>query len=131
MTSKQAVTDLVPYIHVRDVQRSIDFYAYLGFEPTDVTLDEGVPVWALLVSGSARLMAAQAGEPVDPAAQAVLLYLYTADVAALRDQLAGDGVPVGEIGNPDYMPGGELRVTDPDGYVLLIGQRAGDSDRED
>jgi hypothetical protein len=25
---------------------------------------------------------------------------------------------------PHYMPGGEIRVHDPDGYVLLIGQLA-------
>ena len=123
MTSKQAVTALVPYAHVRDVQRSIDFYAHFGFEPTDVSLDDGVTVWALLVSGSARLMVAQAGADIVPEQQAVLFYLYTSNLADLRNQLVDDGVPVGEITAPDYMPAGEMRVHDPDGYVLLIGQR--------
>ena len=32
------------------------------------------------------------------------------------------GVEVGEVKRPFYMPAGEFRVADPDGYVLLIGQ---------
>jgi hypothetical protein len=31
-------------------------------------------------------------------------------------------VEVGEIEHPSYMPAGELRVLDPDGYVVLVGQ---------
>lgn len=130
MTAPQSVRALVPYAHVADVQRSIDFYAYLGFGPTDVSLDAGVPVWALLVSDSARLMVAQAGEPVDAREQAVLFYLYAPDVSALRRQLEADGLPVSEIAYPDYMPAGELRLHDPDGYLLLIGQTRESADRD-
>ncbi len=68
-------------------------------------------------------MVAQAGEPVAPEQQAILFYLFAPDLAALREQLIDDGVPAGEIGFPDYMPGGEMRVEDPDRYVLLIAQR--------
>jgi hypothetical protein len=32
------------------------------------------------------------------------------------------GVKVSAISYPDYMPKGEIRVDDPDGYTLLIGQ---------
>jgi hypothetical protein len=31
-------------------------------------------------------------------------------------------VEVGEITRPFYMPAGEFRLEDPDGYVLLVGQ---------
>ncbi len=123
MTATHAVNDLVTYVHVADVQRSIDFYAYLGFAPTDVTLDDGVPVWSLLASGSARLMVAQADAEIDRRAQGVLFYLYAPGLAALREELAREGVPVGEIAHPEYMPNGVMRVEDPDGYVLLIAQR--------
>jgi hypothetical protein len=68
-------------------------------------------------------MVAQAEEPVVPEQQAVLFYMFTPDLAALREQLEDAGVPVGEIGSPDYMPGGEMRLEDPDRYVLLIAQR--------
>jgi catechol 2,3-dioxygenase-like lactoylglutathione lyase family enzyme len=124
MTSTPAVNDLVAYAHVADVQRSIDFYAFLGFKATEVTLDDdGVTVWALLVSGSGRLMVSQASEEIEPRAQAILFYLFTPDVAALREKLEREGVPVGEIDHPEYMPSGVFRVEDPDGYVLLIAQR--------
>jgi catechol 2,3-dioxygenase-like lactoylglutathione lyase family enzyme len=124
MTRTHAVTDLVAYAHVADVQRSIDFYAYLGFEPTDVTLDDdGVTIWALLVSGSGRLMVSQADAEIEPRAQAVLFYVFTPDVAGLREKLVREGVPVGEIDHPEYMPNGVFRIEDPDGYVLLIAQR--------
>ena len=123
MTSTHAINDLVAYVHVADVQRSIDFYAYLGFEPAEVTLHEGATVWALLVGGSARLMVAQADQEIDPRAQAVLFYLYAPDLAALREELAGGNVLVGEIDHPEYLPNGVMRLEDPDGYVLLIAQQ--------
>jgi hypothetical protein len=36
--------------------------------------------------------------------------------------LLENSVEVSEIGRPFYMPNGEIRITDPDGYCLLIGQ---------
>ncbi len=123
MTPTHVVSELVPYAHVADVHRTIDFYGRLGFDATDVHLDDGATVWVQLRCGEARLMIARAGEPIAPEQQAILFYLFAPDLAALREQLAGDGVPVGEIAFPDYMPGGEMRVEDPDRYVLLIAQR--------
>jgi hypothetical protein len=40
----------------------------------------------------------------------------------LRDHLLASGVRVSTITYPDYMAKGEVRVEDPDGYCLLIGQ---------
>jgi hypothetical protein len=36
--------------------------------------------------------------------------------------LLASGVDVSAITYPNYMPKGEIRIEDPDGYVLLIGQ---------
>jgi hypothetical protein len=52
----------------------------------------------------------------------VLFYLYSPDLIALRAHLQSSGVKVSPITYPDYMPKGEIRVDDPDGYCLLIGQ---------
>jgi hypothetical protein len=65
-------------------------------------------------------MLAQASEPVDPEKQAVLFYVYCPDVAAFRRMLIDAGVDAGPIQSPFYAPRGEFRVTDPDGYVLMI-----------
>jgi catechol 2,3-dioxygenase-like lactoylglutathione lyase family enzyme len=117
------ITDLVPMAFVASVPRSVEFYGKLGFAVKSKVEDAGELTWVWLESGEADLMLAKASEPVDPAAQAVLFYSYTIDVEATRRELRARGVAVGEIARPSYMPKGEVRVTDPDGYVLLVGQR--------
>ena len=56
-----------------------------------------------------------------------LFYLYAADLKSLRAELLARGVQAGEIAYPDYLPNGEFRVTDPDGYTLMIAQSAPDT----
>ncbi len=144
---------LIPMAHVRSVQASIEFYAHLGFGCVS-RLDglDGRPFWAMLRSprtatqGGAELMLAAADSAIDAGQQAVLFYMYTADVSAIRRRLLDAGLPDGgqyrgqalpslapggdpidyrvvyEIARPHYMPMGEVRVHDPDGYVLLVGQ---------
>ena len=117
------VRDLVPYVHVADVAVSAHFYSLLGFEQVaTVGARDAHQWWAYLQSDRARLMLAQASEPIDPDAQAVLLYLYADDLARLRTQLLAAGLEPSAIAHPAHMPGGEIRMVDPDGYVLLIGQ---------
>ena len=65
-------------------------------------------------------MVARASEPVEPDRQAVLFYLYVDDVAAAQEALAAAGAEVGPITTPFYAPKGEFRLTDPDGYCLMI-----------
>ncbi|MFN2470458.1 MAG: VOC family protein [Gaiellaceae bacterium] len=123
------VKGLTAYAHVADVQRSVDFYGRLGLVEVNRHEHEGRLVWAFVASDAeypneagARLMLAVAGDPVDPTKQAVLFYVWAVDVRALHDELAGQGIAVGPITHPFYMPAGEFRVEDPDGYVLLVGQ---------
>jgi catechol 2,3-dioxygenase-like lactoylglutathione lyase family enzyme len=120
---------LTPYAHVADVRRSVDFYRHLGLEVQSAYESEGKLVWALVArpgdtrSGDrARLMLAQANGPVDAPDQAVLFYCWALDIKELHDQLTAAGVDVGDVEHPFYMPAGEFRALDPDGYVLLIGQ---------
>ena len=120
---------LTAYAHVADVQRSVEFYRRLGLELRNGHEVDGVLVWAFVASpaddpneAGARLMLALADEPVVASDQAVLFYCWTPDVRSLRDELAAAGVEVGEISYPFYMPAGEIRLVDPDGYVLLVGQ---------
>jgi predicted enzyme related to lactoylglutathione lyase len=90
-------------------------------------------------------MLTRASGPVDPAQQAVLFYMYADDVRGLRNHLLASGlvdagrvpgerkmgdqdkpIPAGaavfDIIHPFYMTEGEVRVHDPDGYVILVGQ---------
>lgn len=108
-----------PLLHVASIERSIDFYRELGFEVVDT--DRCDPIgWARLHCEGGAIMLLRAEEPVDPCAQAVLFYLYTPDLPALRRQLVKAGLTVSEIRRPLYMPSGEIRLEDPDGYVLLV-----------
>lgn len=124
--------------HVADVERSIGFYELLGFKVGNRMQEGGRTNWASVGSGAASLMLAVASDPVKPEQQAIL-FLYCRDVPAMREHLLASGVADGgkscggpgpnrgrcvvfEATYPDYMPKGELRVADPDGYCLLIGQ---------
>ncbi len=114
----------------------------LGFDcESRFTGEAGVTNFAGLVAGQAKIFLAKASEPVVPSEQAVLFYLYSNDVAGLRRHLLNKGLldggsPPGEgpaihlpernvvfdLRYPFYMPAGELRVHDLDGYCLLVGQ---------
>jgi predicted enzyme related to lactoylglutathione lyase len=113
---------LVPLASVADVERSIAFYRYLGFEVgnTFAPPDATKPSWAWLKSGDAQLMLAAAPDQsvVDP--KAVLFYLYTDDVAAARASLIEAGLNPGAITTPFYAPRGEFELVDPDGYVVMV-----------
>lgn len=115
---------LVAFAHVADVERSIRFYADLGFKVGNSVVPEGgtAPVWAWLESEKADLMVALASEPIDPAQQAVLFYLYFDDIRQTHAALEALGHRPGGIRYPFYMPGGECRFEDPDGYVLMLAQ---------
>lgn len=132
-----AVNRLVPFVHVADVDASIAFYAQLGFTPVRTLRDPASGAfWAMLASGSAEIMFARASGPIDETRQAVLFYMYANDVAALRRHLLDRGLADGGkyqghaggrrtvfgVVHRDYMPAGELRVHDPDGYCILVGQ---------
>jgi catechol 2,3-dioxygenase-like lactoylglutathione lyase family enzyme len=129
------LTSLVPMIHVGDVERSAAFYRHLGFEVGNYVPRGGNRMeWAWLYAPRVpdwkrgpNLMLTRSSEPVDPRAQAVLFYLYAADLKTLRQHLLDNGVAAGEITFPDYLPDGECCVTDPDGYTLMIAQSAADT----
>jgi hypothetical protein len=129
-----------PFVHVESVERSVAFYSKLGLTLGDTLKDHtGALQWAAMFRSSSQIMFARADGAIDPHEQAVIFYMYTADVAGLREHLLARGVPDGgrfvggpmpvdgrgkvfDLTHPPYMPKGELRVEDPDGYVLLIGQ---------
>lgn len=133
------IQSFVPYIHVADVQESIDFYLKFGLALDSRFGPDGVPFWARMKRPGCDLMLARASGPVDPTVQAALFYLHVDDVDAFRAAMLAAGLRDGgsysggegdfprsgvvfEPIFPHHMPAGEVRVHDPDGYVLLVGQ---------
>lgn len=116
------IRQLTPMAFVSDVTRSIAFYQHLGFSVGNTFAPEGEPepTWAWLTAEGAQLMISRASEPVIPEQQAILFYLYVADVAQAHETLSAAGFPVGPITSPFYAPKGEFRLIDPDGYVLML-----------
>lgn len=110
-----------PMLHVADVARSLRFYELLGFETIDTEGEGGRIGWARMHCEGGALMFLAAEEPRRASEQTVLFYLYTPDLAGLREHLVASGVNVGPIRHPEYMRSGEIRLDDPDGYVILIG----------
>jgi catechol 2,3-dioxygenase-like lactoylglutathione lyase family enzyme len=118
---EQRVNGLIPFVHVRDVARSIAFYHHLGFTVTSIYKYRGDPAWAELSSEEALLMVAT-GEPVDQGDQGILFYLYSANLAALREQLLAAGIDAGEISDGTPGPREQMQLSDPDGYTLIVAQ---------
>lgn len=138
------VTENIPMAHVRDVDLSAAFYEMLGFVcQSRFAGPDGGTNWCMMSSGDAKLMLARASGKINSAEQAVLFYMYSCNVTGLREHLLLSGVPDGGVpefeGSPVerpalapgvfrvvtrfFMPAGELRIHDPDGYVILVGQR--------
>lgn len=133
-TETAPISGLVPMIHVGDVERSAEFYRLLGFEIGNYVPPAGPMHWAWLYAPKAadwkrgpNLMLTRSACPIDASAQEVLFYLYAVDLKSLRSRLLAKGVKAGEISYPDYLPNGEFRVQDPDGYTLMIAQSAADT----
>jgi catechol 2,3-dioxygenase-like lactoylglutathione lyase family enzyme len=120
--SDESVQNLIPFVHVRDVQRSIAFYERLGFDVKDTYELDGRLDWAALESHDAQLMLAHASHPIERDKQAVLFYLYADDLAALREQLLANGVLVGEIRDGSPGPAREMGLVDPDGWCLMVAE---------
>ena len=122
-TPPAPVDDLIPFVHVGDVERSIAFYELLGFAVHDTHGPHGRLGWAALEHEQAKLMLARAGSQVSPADQGVLFYLYTDDLQALQAHLRAHGQPAGAIRDGTPGPRREMRLRDPDGYVLMVAER--------
>jgi catechol 2,3-dioxygenase-like lactoylglutathione lyase family enzyme len=128
------VSALVPMMHVADLERSVAFYRLLGFEIRNRMPSAGPMNWAWLYQPDAsnwktgaNLMITRTARPLKPDAQDVLFYVYAKDLAALRQRLIDEGVKVSEISHPDYLPEGEFRTTDPDGYCWMVAQSGKDT----
>jgi catechol 2,3-dioxygenase-like lactoylglutathione lyase family enzyme len=127
--SAAPINALVPMIPVADVERSAKFYELLGFQIGNYVPREAPPMhWAWLYqpgapnwkTGANLMLVRSKEQSVDE--QPVVLYLYAAELVALRQQLIGMGVNVSAITYPEYLPKGEFELHDPDGYTVMVAQ---------
>jgi catechol 2,3-dioxygenase-like lactoylglutathione lyase family enzyme len=132
-SSVSDINAIVTMLPVGDMQRSVEFYRLLGFEIGNREPHEGTPHWVWLYMPRAKdwkrgpnLMLVRSQNAPSPHPQ-MCFYLYATDMVALRQRLLARGVNAGEIGYPEYLPEGEFKVLDPDGYILMIAQAGKDT----
>jgi predicted enzyme related to lactoylglutathione lyase len=118
------ITDLVPFVNVTDVARSMDFYRHFGFAVESTFEPRARLQWCFLVSGRARLMLERVDRPIVAEQQSTLFYLYADDLDGLRERLVGAGIDAGPIVDGSPGPEREMRIIDPDGWCLMVAESA-------
>jgi lactoylglutathione lyase len=122
-----AVVDLVPFILVADVERSIPFYEALGFEVIKrYEPNDRLEFAGLEATPSAKVMLARVDHVPETGPEAPtpgFLYLYTSDLEALRRRLLAAGHEPDEIEDgPGPGPNREMCVRDPDGHGHMVAE---------
>ncbi|GIF17007.1 hypothetical protein Ate01nite_70390 [Actinoplanes teichomyceticus] len=116
------MTAAVPVCYVVNLESSRRFYGFFGYTEAR-SGGEGDARWSYLQCAAHALLLACVQPPLIRAELPLLIYLYVDDLAAVRAVLDAAGHPYEPAGRPEHAPGGELRLTDPDGNVVLVGQR--------
>lgn len=114
----------VPVVYVRNVGSSRSFYGLFGYEEQR-SGGEGDAHWSYLQCGEHTLLLACVQPLLIQVELPLLIYLFVTDLAGTREQLEHAQHPYEVGGYPDHAPGGEIRTHDPDGNVVLVGQRTG------
>jgi catechol 2,3-dioxygenase-like lactoylglutathione lyase family enzyme len=125
--ARSSVVDLVPFIRVSDVARSIRFWEALGFRVVKRYEPDGRLEFAGLEStAAAKVMLARVDRlsELDPDRPTPgFLYLYTPDLDAFRKRLLAHGIEPGEITDgPGPGPNREMCVHDPDGHGHMVAE---------
>jgi catechol 2,3-dioxygenase-like lactoylglutathione lyase family enzyme len=123
----ETVVDLVPFLLVADVERSIPFYEALGFEVVKrYQPGERLEFAGLEATSSAKVMLARVDEVPATGPDAPtpgFLYLYTSDLEGLRSRLIDAGHRADEIEDgPGPGPNRQMCVRDPDGHGHMVAE---------
>jgi catechol 2,3-dioxygenase-like lactoylglutathione lyase family enzyme len=116
------VRSMVAAAYVNDIDVSRAFYGLLGFVEHSSGKAEA-SAWSVMQHEEVSVLLASAGPALDIPALPLLFYFFYDDIEAVVGVLQGAGVPVIHTGHPPHALGGEVKVLDPDGNTVLLGQR--------
>ena len=116
------VLSMVAAAYVRDMGASRAFYELLGFGEHSAGKAE-MSAWSVMQHGGVSVLLASASPPLGIPPLPLLFYFFYDDLDAVVGVLEGAGVPVTRTGHPPHALGGEVKVLDPDGNTVLLGQR--------
>jgi catechol 2,3-dioxygenase-like lactoylglutathione lyase family enzyme len=116
------VRSMVAAAYVTDIDASRAFYRLLGFREHSSAKAEA-SAWSVMQQDGVSVLLAWAGPALDIPALPLLFYFFCDDIDAVAGVLEEAGVPVVRTGHPPHALGGEVKVLDPDGNTVLLGQR--------
>ena len=117
-----AVQSMYSVTYVRDIDAARAFYELLGFvQRLDGRADSSA--WSVMEHGELSVLLAYTRPRLDIPPLPLLFYFYFDDLEVVTNRLDTAGVPVTRTGHPPHALGGEVKVLDPDGNTVLLGQR--------
>jgi catechol 2,3-dioxygenase-like lactoylglutathione lyase family enzyme len=116
------VQSMIAVTYVKDIDASRAFYELLGFREQS-SGQAGTSAWLVMRHGQVSVLLAMTGQAPDIPPLPMLFYFFYDDLGAVTGALERAGVPVTRTGHPPHALGGEVKVLDPDGNTVLLGQR--------
>jgi catechol 2,3-dioxygenase-like lactoylglutathione lyase family enzyme len=116
------VQSMIAVTYVRDIDSARAFYELLGFREQSAGRAE-TSAWSALHQGDLSVLLAYTRPPLEIAPLPLMFYFFCHDLDAIVAGLGTAGVEVTRTGHPPHAPGGEVKVLDPDGNTILIGQQ--------
>ena len=113
---------MVAVTYVRDIDTSRAFYELLGFREQS-TGKADTAAWSYLHHNGHYVLLASTWPPLDIPRLPLLFYFYLDDLDAVVGALGTARVEVAKMGHPPHALGGEVKILDPDGNTVLLGQR--------
>jgi catechol 2,3-dioxygenase-like lactoylglutathione lyase family enzyme len=112
---------MVAATYVKDIDASRAFYELLGF--SELQSGQGpASAWAAMRNGRDTVLLTWTRPPLPVPRFPLLFYFFFEDLDALLRTLDDAGLKPIRLGHPPHAPGGEAKVTDPDGNTILLAQ---------
>ncbi len=112
----------MPVLYVADAEAARRFYEVFGYSEQRFGGD-GESRWSYLQCGELTLLLAEVKPRLFTVELPLLVYLYVDELSATIERLTAAGYAAERTGYPEHAPGGECRTSDPDGNVVVFGQR--------
>jgi catechol 2,3-dioxygenase-like lactoylglutathione lyase family enzyme len=116
------VRSMIAAAYVTDIDAARAFYGLLGFDEHSSGKAEA-SAWSVMQHEGVSVLLASTGPALDIPALPLQFYFFYEDLDAVVGVLERAGVPVTRTGHPPHALGGEVKVLDPDGNTVLLGQR--------
>ena len=116
------VQSMIAVTYIKDIDASRAFYELLGFGEHS-SGKAGTSAWSVMRYEEVSVLLAMTGSAPGIPPLPMLFYFFYEDLGAVVGALGRAGVPVTRTGHPPHALGGEVKVLDPDGNTVLLGQR--------